>query len=85
MTVDRDELLALVVKELRAALPLEDRPVGESDLLQELPDIDSLRLVRIASALERSAGTEFDDETLFGAKTVGDLVDGLASTPRAAA
>jgi acyl carrier protein len=84
MTVDRDELLALVVKELRTALPLEDRVVEESDLLQELPGIDSLRLVRIAAALEQS-GIEFDDETLFGAKTVGDLADGLASARRAAA
>jgi acyl carrier protein len=79
MTVDRDELFALVVAELRAALPMGSRPVQESDLLQELPEMDSLQLVRIASALERAAGVEFEDEALFGAKTVGDLVDSLAT------
>ncbi|MEU6324924.1 acyl carrier protein [Streptomyces sp. NPDC047009] len=83
--MNRDELLAMVVKELATVLPLEGRPVQESDLLQELPSIDSLRLVRIASALERSAGAEFDDEALFSARTVGDLVDSLAAALRAAA
>jgi acyl carrier protein len=85
LIVNRDELVALVVKELRAALPLEDRPVVEADLLRELPDIDSLRLARIASALEQSTGVEFDDEVLFGAKTVGDLVDALEKMPRTVA
>lgn len=76
--MDRDELYALVVKELTAVLALEG-PVQESDPLQSLPNIDSLRLVRTAAALERSTGVTFHDEQLFDAKTVGDLVDALAT------
>lgn len=77
--MNRNELLAVVVEELRSALPLGDRPVLESDPLRDLPEIDSLRLVRIGAALEEKMGAEFTDEALFGATTVGSLVDALAT------
>jgi len=79
---NRSEFLDMVVAELRTALDLDDSPIGESDVLRELPGADSVRLFRAAAALERRAGTEFADEDLFGAKTVGDLVDLVAGRVR---
>ena len=63
----------LVISELRAQLPLDGHPLDETSVLRDLPDADSVHLLRIAARLERKAGIEFDDEDLFGAETIGDL------------
>ncbi|MFF4247977.1 acyl carrier protein [Streptomyces sp. NPDC001822] len=76
---NRDEIMALVATQLATVLPLTGRVLQESDVLRELPEIDSLNLVRVAAGLEKECGVQFDDATVFGAKTVGDLVDGLSA------
>jgi acyl carrier protein len=73
--MSRNDLFDLVVAQLRAELPLDGREIRELDRLEELPDIDSVHLCRLAVHLERQMGIEFDDELLFGATTVGELVD----------
>jgi acyl carrier protein len=73
----RDDVMDLLIAELRKALPLDDHVVRDDDALRELPEIDSLRLVRIATALETQTGCEFTDEDLFALHTVGELADAL--------
>lgn len=79
MTTTRQDLLDTVISQLRAELPLDRRQPAESDVLADLPDADSVHLLRIAARLERQFHVEFDDESLFAVRTVGQLVDLLAS------
>ncbi|MCP3802919.1 acyl carrier protein [Allokutzneria sp. A3M-2-11 16] len=79
MTTAREKLLDTVVGHLRAELPLDGHQIAESDVLADLPDADSVHMFRIAARLERQFHVEFDDGSLFAVRTVGQLVDLLAS------
>ncbi|WP_199442853.1 acyl carrier protein [Umezawaea beigongshangensis] len=74
----REELLSAVREEITGELPLDGHVLREEDVLTGLPGSGSVHLLRVAAGLERRFGVEFEDERLFSAKTVGDLVDLLA-------
>jgi acyl carrier protein len=77
--MSREEIVNTVREHLDSELSLNGQVVGESDELATLPNADSVRLVRVAARLERRFGVEFEDEGLFGAKTLADLVDLVAA------
>jgi acyl carrier protein len=62
---------AVLADELR--IPAEtitsDQPIAG------LPDLDSLRLLRVVTAIEQQVGVSVDDDLLYSATTVGDLAD----------
>ncbi|MER5431863.1 acyl carrier protein [Streptomyces sp. NPDC002588] len=73
--MNREDIREAVFEQLRGELPLADHHLEESDPLISLPNADSVHLLTVAAQLERKFAVEFNDQLLFGAKAVGDLVD----------
>lgn len=73
MTLDDD-----VIQTLRSVLNLDPaQPLGpETPLLGSLPELDSMAVVAILTALEERLGITVDDDAIDGATfaTVGSLV-----------
>lgn len=79
-----DTTLAGVVEVLVRTLGIEDRAAGltrDTGLFGELPELDSLGVVELASALEDRFDIEIDDEDFTGEvfETVGSLTDFVAA------
>lgn len=79
-----DATLAGVVEVLVRTLGIEDRAAGltrDTGLFGELPELDSLGVVELASALEDRFDIEIDDEDFTGEvfETVGSLTDFVAA------
>lgn len=79
-----DTTLAGVVEVLVRTLGIEDRAAGltrDTGLFGELPELDSLGVVELASALEERFDIEIDDEDFTGEvfETVGSLTDFVAA------
>jgi acyl carrier protein len=67
--------IALVtIQHIAAELRISSSEIGGADLLRELPSADSMRMLRVVSKLEREFDVEFDDEAIFAAKTVDELI-----------
>lgn len=66
----RDRLNALLI----AKCALEPGALAADATLEGL-GLDSLDIVKLATAMEGEFGVEFDDEELFENITVGDLVE----------
>ncbi|MBK0373086.1 acyl carrier protein [Streptomyces sp. RB110-1] len=47
--------------------------IAPGDRLDELPEVDSVKLARAVARLEEILGVELDDDELFDTRTVGDL------------
>ncbi|MEU4311683.1 acyl carrier protein [Nocardia sp. NPDC024068] len=53
-------------------------PVQLDDVIEELPNIESVRFMRILTRIEDHFEIELDDEAVFGAATVGELAQIVA-------
>jgi acyl carrier protein len=47
--------------------------IGEDQYIEDLPDLDSARLLRVISAIEDELGVSVDDDLLYSASTVGEF------------
>lgn len=45
--------------------------------LRELPGVESIKVLRIISKLERTYDIELDDDVVFRVKTLGELADAI--------
>ncbi len=63
----------LVIQELN----IDPVRIGRDTNLRELPGIESIRLLRIVSKLERTFGVELEDEVVFTVSTLGELADAI--------
>lgn len=70
----REQITAITTEYLATELKISPAEIGDTDVLKELPGIDSMKLLRVVSKLERHWDVEFDDEAIFAVKTVEELV-----------
>jgi acyl carrier protein len=75
----RDSIESVTWEVLAAHIPMAGIQRSAGTVLRELPGTDSLRLLQCVVDLESRFGVELDDDSVFAARTVGDLVDVLAS------
>jgi acyl carrier protein len=76
--ISRDSIESATWEVLAAHIPLTGIPLSAGTVLRELPGTDSLRLLQCVVDLENRFGVELDDDSVFAARTVGDLIDVLA-------
>lgn len=70
---DQNVLTSIICAELEnPGLALEPATV-----IRELPGIESMKVLRIISKIERKFGVELDDEVVFNIGTFGDLMGAL--------
>jgi acyl carrier protein len=74
----RDSIESATWEVLGAHIPLAGTQRSDGTVLRELPGTDSLRLLQCVVDLENRFGIELDDDSVFAARTVGDLIDVLA-------
>lgn len=72
MRVD-SETLDLLIKELARALEISAGQIGPDSRLAHLPNIDSLRLMDVVTAVEDALGTKVDEDELVAVRTVAQL------------
>lgn len=72
--ITRAQITLVTVRHLAAELHISPSEIGAADLLRELPSVDSMRMLRVVSKLEREFDVEFEDEAIFAARTVDELV-----------
>jgi acyl carrier protein len=72
--ITREQIARVTIQYLAAELGISTSDIGDADLLRELPTVDSMRMLRVVSKLEREFDVEFDDEAIFAATTVDELV-----------
>lgn len=72
--ITRDQIALVTMQYLAAELRISTSEIGDTDLLRELPSADSMRMLRVVSKLEREFDVEFEDEAIFAAKTVDELI-----------
>ncbi|MEU1983216.1 acyl carrier protein [Nocardia sp. NPDC019395] len=53
-------------------------PVQLDDVIEQLPNIESVRFMRILTRIEDHFGIVLDDEAVFAAATVGELAQIVA-------
>jgi acyl carrier protein len=70
----RDEVVQVVRGCLASELRIDTSELPDDATLRDLPGADSMHLLRIVASLERHWNIEFDDEEVFGARTVDELV-----------
>jgi acyl carrier protein len=70
----RDDIAEITIELIAAELKTSPSEIHGADALKLLPGADSLKLLRVVSKLERRWEVEFDDEAIFAAKTVDELV-----------
>ena len=68
--------------EVRTLLCREFTSLTQDDLLPdleilELPGADSVRLMRVMSAIEDRFGILLDDDVVFGVRTVGEIIEAV--------
>lgn len=54
-------------------------PVQLDDLLEQLPNMESVRFMRILTRIEDHFEIELEDDAVFGAATVGELAQIVAA------
>lgn len=75
--VTREELFALVREQVADVLGTSpDEIVASTDLLGEY-EIDSLELMEVGSRLENHLGVRLDPSSMYGARTVDDVIGAL--------
>lgn len=55
--------------------------IGEDQYIEDLPDLDSARLLRVISAIEDELGVSVDDDLLYSASTVGEFAKLFSDGP----
>ena len=84
MSEAADVVLKSVREGLAAELRLPVDEIGPESKLDNLPNADSVRLLRVVAKLENQYDVEFEDDDVRDASTVSDLV-GLVVAARSAA
>ncbi|KNB50821.1 acyl carrier protein [Streptomyces caatingaensis] len=82
MTVPVD-VAASVRDALVAELGIDATALAGEAELSLLPGMESVKLLRIVSALEEVHGVSLDDDVLFSIETVDDLIRALGGAPDA--
>lgn len=72
--ISREQIAAITVECLATELDVSPTDIDVYDALKGLPGADSMKLLRVVSKLERRWDAEFDDEAIFAAETVDDLI-----------
>ncbi|MFD4370796.1 acyl carrier protein [Streptomyces sp. NPDC058486] len=75
------DVAASVRDALAAEVGIEARTVTGDAELSLLPGMESVKLLRVVSALEEVHGVALDDDVLFSIETVDDLVRALGGEP----
>ncbi|MGY0055398.1 acyl carrier protein [Streptomyces sp. LZ34] len=70
----RAQIAAITTEYLATELEVSPAEIGLADALKALPGADSMKLLRVVSKLERRWDIEFDDQAVFAADTVDELV-----------
>ncbi|MDT0541916.1 MULTISPECIES: acyl carrier protein [Streptomyces] len=70
----RERIAAITTEFLATELEISPDGIGPADTLKALPGADSMKLLRVVSKLERRWDIEFDDQAVFSAETVDELV-----------
>jgi len=70
----REQIAAVTAECLATALKIPVAQISETDVLKELPGADSMKLLVVVSKLERHWDVEFDDQAIFAARTVNELI-----------
>ncbi|MFI1336370.1 acyl carrier protein [Streptomyces sp. NPDC020845] len=70
----RAQIAAVTIEYLATELEVSPAEIGLTDPLKALPGADSMKLLRVVSKLERQWDIEFDDQAVFAADTVEELV-----------
>lgn len=73
------------VSEYAASVIAEELKILVTELnhdtdLRSLRNLESVKLLRIISRIERHFGCEIDEDSIYRAVTLGDLVDAVAAT-----
>lgn len=74
MTSEDQTVLTTIIRTELENPALELAP---ATVIRELPGIESMKVLRIISKIERKFGVELDDEVVFNVGTYGDLVSAL--------
>ncbi|MBM7559179.1 acyl carrier protein [Marinitoga litoralis] len=77
--MDKKELFEKVKKIIAESLSVEEEKITENASLTDDLELDSLELVDLTMDFENELGISIDDSELEKIKTVGDIVDLLAS------
>jgi acyl carrier protein len=80
---DRDGVREALVEELSLAAKVDLAALSDGAAIREEVPVDSLALLDVLLRVEKRLGVEIDDEALGRVRTVGDLVDCIAASPRA--
>ncbi|WP_062212983.1 acyl carrier protein [Streptomyces sp. NBRC 109706] len=72
--ISREQVAAVTTELVAAELEISPSEIALTDVLKGLPGADSMKLLRVVSKLERHWDAEFDDEAIFAARTVDDLI-----------
>ncbi|MEU5536132.1 acyl carrier protein [Streptomyces sp. NPDC020362] len=72
--IGREQIAAITTEFIATELEISPSDIDIYDVLKGLPGADSMKLLRVVSKLERHWNAEFDDEAIFAAETVDDLI-----------
>lgn len=70
---EQNVLQSIILSELG----VESIQLDTATVIRELPGIESMKVLRIITKIERQFGVEMDDEVVFNLGTYGDLVTAL--------
>ncbi len=73
MEVTQTEVEAFVIAAVREVLDLPDRELSPESDLRELPGVESIKLLRVISKVEKRYGVELDDDVIFDSSTIAQI------------
>lgn len=71
----RDQIVQTVREMIAQRLELDLTSVRSDTRLLDLPEVDSLRLLKGLLAVEAHFGVKVDEDRAFAARTVGEIAD----------
>jgi acyl carrier protein len=80
-----DEVIEVLKKIVSGILKVPMHLITADSALTDLPQVESIKLLRIAGKVERRFGIELDDETLFRKGTLSDLAQEIIIAQEGAA
>jgi acyl carrier protein len=85
MEVTQTEVEAFVIATVREVLDLPDREITPESDLRELPGVESIKLLRVISKVEKRYGVELDDDVIFDSSTIAQIAAAIESAAAARA
>lgn len=73
-----EEIRTSVRRIIADTLAVTEEAVESSDSLQQLPGVDSIKVLRIITKVEARYGVELDEQLVFNIKTLGELCTQVA-------